>query len=298
MKSLIVAILLGCVALSAHPGNALVADARGNVYFAYWGGTWRLEATGKTARLHSNDLHFLGVDRAGRFANTTLPDVLRITPKGENPALFAFPEYPATFHTDGYLYIAPWSVGRIRLQQIAPDGSARAFVDLPITPRLARTPGRHEGGVLAIASGPNGLLYVTDGASIWTVNSRGVIAPVAEGITVPDCPTDLPLELPRPHIRGLAVDATGDVYAAATGCRAVLKLTSAGVITSVLRAESPWSPTAVEIASGDLYVMEFDNPLAERPAEGRPRIRRVSRDGRVTVPVLVEQYAASGRRAR
>lgn len=285
----ILLIVLCCVPSVAHPGTAFVIDNENNVYFAYWGGTWKLDQKGHLQRIHSNDFHFLAIDMTSRFVNMKLPDILRITPDGSMPALFSFPEYPATFHTDGSLYVAPWSIGRIRLERIKPDGSKSVFVDATIDSRLARKPGRHEGGVLAIASGPDGLLFVSDGASIWTVDARGIVSSMAENIIVPGCPSDLPAELPKPHIRSLAVDTTGDVYAAAIGCRAVLRITAAGQITPVLRSENPWSPAAVALANGDLYVMEFDNTLAEYPTDGRPRIRKLARDGQVTIPLVVEK---------
>ena len=133
------------------------------------------------------------------------------------------------------------------------------------------------------------------GASIWTVNSRGVIASFAENIVVPNCAADLPAELPKPHIRGLAVDAKGDVYGAAIGCRAVVRITSSGQITAVLRAENPWSPSAVAVDRGDLYVMEYDNTLAEYPADGRPRIRKLSSDGKVTTLLVVNKASSTTR---
>jgi hypothetical protein len=169
------------------------------------------------------------------------------------------------------------------------DGIKSLFVDAPIDPRVARRPGRHEGGLLAIASGANGLLYVSDGASIWTVTEAGVIAPLVEAITVPDCPNDLPAELPKPHIRGLALGSDNQVYAAAIGCRCVLRITPSGSISVAIRAEAPWSPCAVSAAKDDVYILEYDNPLAEWPDEGRPRLRRVTRDGRVTTLVTMEK---------
>jgi hypothetical protein len=40
--------VLSCASFaSAHPGSALVIDQQTNVYFAYWGGTWKLDLTGK-----------------------------------------------------------------------------------------------------------------------------------------------------------------------------------------------------------------------------------------------------------
>lgn len=146
-----------------------------------------------------------------------VPGVIKITPNGE-PALFAFPEYPAVFHGDGYLYQIPWSPGRLMLERVVPDGRKSNFVNTAIDPRIARTPGRDEGSLLAITSGPNSFLYISDGASIWKISSQGSVLTVAENITVSDCPGDLPVELPKPHIRSLSVDAAGNIYAAAIGC--------------------------------------------------------------------------------
>src|SRR5262249_59317289 len=94
----ILSIILCSVSLAAHPGTAFVIDNLNNVYFSYWGGTWKLDAKGHLERFHSSDFHFLAIDKAGAFARTRLPDTLRITPDGSTPALFSFPEYPSTFH--------------------------------------------------------------------------------------------------------------------------------------------------------------------------------------------------------
>jgi len=281
LTAIIASLLLCGLELSAHPGNALVTDPQNNIYFAYWGGTFRLSPAGNLDRVHANDFHFLSIDLVGRFADARLPDVVKIVSGSGKPFLFAFPEYPAVFHTDGNLYLAPWSPGRIRLDRLRPDGQKSTFVDMAIEPGLARKPGKHEGGVLTIASGPNNLLYVSDGASIWKVSMQGLISAVAENIAVSNCAQDLPAELPKPHIRSLAMAANGDVYAAAIGCRAVLRIAPSGQITTVLRAENPWSPCAVATAAGNVYIMEYDNPLAERPADGRPRIRKIAANGQV-----------------
>jgi hypothetical protein len=284
-----------CLALSAHPSTGLVVDARSNVYFVYWGGTWKLDARGQLSRVDVSDFHFLAIDRAGRFARTRIPDAQRITSDGSSPALFTFAESPATFHTDGHLYFAVWIPGRIRVDRVTTDGKRGVLIDAPIDPRIARPPGRHEGGLIAIASGAKGL-YVSDGASIWTIDSRGAMTPFALTIAVPNCPADLPAELPKPHIRSLAVDVNGDVFAAAIGCRAVLRIAASGRQTTVLRAESPWSPSGVVISDGALYVMEYDNPLTEYPVDGRPRIRKVARDGAVSTLAVMDKGVQGPRR--
>jgi hypothetical protein len=282
----LVAMLSGGPA-AAHPPSALAADDHGDVFFAYWGGTWELDASGRRSRVHANDFHFLALDQLGRFARTGVPEALRLTPDGSRPGLFSFPEFPATFHTDGYLYLAPWSIGRIRIDRVDPAGHRVVFADVPIDPRIARTPGRHEGGLIAITSGPKGL-YVSDGASIWIIDPRGAVSPLVQNVVVPGCASDLPAELPKPHMRALAVDAQGDVYAAATGCRATVKIAGSGQLALVLRAEPPWTPTGVAVGPGGVYVMEWDNALAEFPADGRPRIRQVGRDGAVRTLVVAD----------
>ena len=87
----------------------------------------------------------------------------------------------------------------------------------------------------------------------------------------------------------MAVDTNGDVYAAAIGCRATVRITASGQVTTVLRAERPWSPSGVAISDGDLYVMEYDNPLTEYPADGRPRIRKRARDGKVSTLAVMDK---------
>jgi len=41
------------------------------------------------------------------------------------------------------------------------------------------------------------------------------------------------------------------------------------------------------VANGEVYVMEYDNPLAEYPLDGRPRLRKLTADGRVTTLAII-----------
>ena len=76
----------------------------------------------------------------------------------------------------------------------------------------------------------------------------------------------------------------GAVYAAANRCRAVLKITPDGKVTTLMRATAPWSPTGVAVADGVIYVEEYEFPEAgRRQYEQRPRVRRLGRDGKVTM---------------
>ena len=84
------------------------------------------------------------------------------------------------------------------------------------------------------------------------------------------------------------MDSEGTVYAAANRCRAVVKITPDGKITTILCAVAPWSPTGVAVAEGVVYVEEYDFPEeGPRQYEQRPRVRRISRDGKVSTLAIV-----------
>lgn len=84
-----------------------------------------------------------------------------------------------------------------------------------------------------------------------------------------------------PYLRGLAVAADGALYAAATGCRAVVKISQSGTVTTILTTDGSWSPTAVAAASGAVYVLEYDHNAPERVWP--PRVRKIDAAGKVTV---------------
>jgi sugar lactone lactonase YvrE len=100
----------------------------------------------------------------------------------------------------------------------------------------------------------------------------------------------VPADIPEPYLRGLAVDGRGTVYAAATGCRCVVKITPGGKVETVLKSERPWSPTGVAIHGADVYVLEYTNANG-KPAEWRPRVRKLGRDGVVTTLATIAHDA-------
>jgi len=68
-----------------------------------------------------------------------------------------------------------------------------------------------------------------------------------------------------------------------------MKLTAKGEASVILKAEKPWTPTGVDVFREEVYVLEYDD---ETPTEGRnwpPRIRKVRRDGSVTLLAIVRR---------
>ena len=78
-----------------------------------------------------------------------------------------------------------------------------------------------------------------------------------------------------------------DAVAAATGCHCVVRLTPGGKVETVLKAERPWSPTGVAVFGEDVYVLEYTNANAGPNSGWLPRVRKMARDGKVTILATV-----------
>ena len=194
---------------------------------------------------------------------------------------------PIVARRDGSLYYAKSNAELIRLTA---DGRST-----PIAPALDS--GKF-GGIKGLAFGPDDTLYVAYPSAILKVASNGTVSTLIQPIAVPDCDPDFPPEMPEsqsPFLRGLAVDTRGTVYAAATGCRAVVKIGRNGRMSIVMRAERPWSPTGIAVSGDEVYVLEYEHPHSARREEWVPRVRKLARDGKVTT--LVSLPTAQGRPA-
>jgi hypothetical protein len=81
------------------------------------------------------------------------------------------------------------------------------------------------------------------------------------------------------------------VYAAATSCHCVIKITPGGKVETVLKAERPWSPTGVATQGRDVYVLEYTNANGPATEGWRPRVRKLGRDGKVTTLATISDEA-------
>ncbi|HUQ31177.1 MAG TPA: hypothetical protein VM095_03610, partial [Pyrinomonadaceae bacterium] len=92
------------------------------------------------------------------------------------------------------------------------------------------------------------------------------------------------------RLLGLAVDQQGNVFAADIDNRRVLKVAPDGRVTTLLRVDSPWSPSGLAYSNNDLFILEFRATPAGTPA---PRVRKLSPDGSVTLIASVGETNAS-----
>lgn len=276
------------VPVFAHPGSGIAVDRLGQVYFLDTGaGLWKIDGRGTLTRLPGPRFHWLTIDVNDRFANTQLPSGSSgdITKTGANPTLLLSSDYPIAIGQDGNLYYPSGRPGSLRIMRMIPSGETSVLANLPAT---ARGPLPHING---IAAGPDGSLYYTDNNAIRRITSQGRISIVATipalvgGPSIPGMSADV-----RPLLRGLAIDARGVVYVAASGCGRVLKITPGGKVTTLVQLQSPWSPTAIALFGSDVFVLEYLHTAVENQESRRewlPRVRKISADGTATVIATV-----------
>jgi hypothetical protein len=79
------------------------------------------------------------------------------------------------------------------------------------------------------------------------------------------------------------------MYVADNGDARVLKITPHGKITTLMQTQSPWSPTAVALFGGDVYVLEFLHTARDVRRDWLPRVRKIRPDGKSMIIMTVDQ---------
>jgi hypothetical protein len=298
-------VLVVASAAIAHPASGIVVDARGQVFFVYSGrGVMKIEPDGKLTCVHaSRGGHWLCLDTEGSFSRSNPTYFERVTPDGVKPAIiYADGGAPIAVCRDGNLYYASGvnngkepHPGGLTVTRNSPDGKLTQF-----TPQLTRKLAEVHDGVTGLAAARDGSLYVGCPGGIFKVAMDGAVTTVAYPLGVNDCdldPADHDWSRHGPFIRGLDVDSDGVIYAPAQSCHRVLKITPDGKISVTLKSERPWSPTAVALHEGDVYVLEYTNANGGPDEEGgwRPRVRKLDRHGKLTTLAEVPADGAKGR---
>jgi len=272
----------------AHPGSGIAVDRLGQVYFMDTGsGLWKIDTQGKLTKLSGTRFHWLAIDAQNRFINSRLPsgatgDILRA---GADPTLLLSSDYPIATGNDGNLYFP--SRDPMRIMRMIPSGGTSVVVTLPAT---ARGPLPHINGITA---GPDGSLYYTENGAIGRITAQGPVSIVSIVARVPrlaGAPSVPGIAAETgPFLQGLAVDASGVMYVAASGDGRVLKITPNGRVSTLLRTQSPWSPTAVALFGSDVYVLEFLHTARDVRTDWLPRVTKLASNGTATVIATVDR---------
>ncbi len=280
IAALILAIVFAAAAL-AHPGSAIGVTADGRVYFVdTGGGVFSIVRKGEVARHDGPAFHWFAIDSASQFRRTAWPSIPggELRAVGVDPTVILSSDVPVAIADGVFHFPERRSDGRVRIVAVAPSGKKSVRALLP----PIRSRGDLAGWVNGLGAGPNGSLYYTEDRAVRIIDARGGVTTLADVGRIPRCAA-IPGIGPEfgPYLRGIAVAADGTAYVAASGCGALLKITPRGAVTPILRAASPWAPTAVALAGDEIFVLEYTHTPSDDRREWLPRVRRISRDGSV-----------------
>lgn len=281
----------------AHPGSGIVVDSEGRIYFTDTGqGIWAIDEQGQVRAHKGSAFHWMTIDHQSRLSATRLRKFVEpstsIERIGTRPTLVLSSDFPLTTGPNEALYYPEYD-GSLRIYKLDPAGERTV---------LATVRGSADGKELkwlnGIAAGPDGSIYFSENAAVRKVTAKGEVSTVARNITVTDCRRlEGVSESLGPMLRGLDIARDGTVYVAASACGALLKITSAGVVTTVLRLEPPWHPTGVALRGEIIYVLEYLHTNGDDRREWTPRVRKLSPDGSNTIIAAIERSGSKQSRA-
>jgi hypothetical protein len=268
--------------LFAHPGSGIVVDRLGQVYFVDTGsGLWKIDTRGVLVKITAPRFHWMTLDANDRFANARLASgpAGEITRIGAAPTLLLASDYPLAIGRDENLYYPSRHRDgtAVDVLRVEPSGQSSILA----TVRLPYLNG--------LAAAPDGSLYFTENSAIRRIDSRGAASTLVQDVALSRCPRIPGNEPNDPLLRGLAVDSAGSVFVAASGCGSLLKVTPSGQISTLLQLEAPWSPTAVALFHGDIYVLEYLHTDVEDRVQWVPRVRRIKADGTSAIIATVNR---------
>lgn len=281
-------LLLSVMNAFAHPGSGIVVSSQGVVYFTDTGrGVWKIDAQGNLSFLPASRFHWMALDESARFGRS--PKSFggwfeRVPLEDGGPVLVICSDFPFTFNRDGNLYYADTRPAAPRIVRRTPEGAESVLAA-----------GAMFQDISGIAAGADGSLYITDAnlpdtSALLKIAPDGTLTTITRNLAEMRGTAEPPPETPFGYCRGVVVDSAGVAYIAATGSRAVLRVSPQGAVSSILKTESPWSPTGMAVHHGEVYVLEWREPPAaqseDRPA-WVPRVRKIGRDGKVTTLATV-----------
>ncbi len=271
----------------AHPGAGIAVDRAGQIYFLDTGsGLWKIDTRGGFSHLSRTLFHWLAIDEENRFAQTQFPSgaLSEIVKVGSHPTVLLSSDYPIAIGGDGNLYYPSGRAGDLRILKMTPSGDTSVVAKLPDL--VTGKPLPHLGGIVA---GPEGSLFYSDDTSVRKISRQGEVSTVAV-VRASLTRAAIPAMNEHPYLRGLAVSERSVVYVADTGDARVLKITRDGkIITTILRTQSPWSPTAVALSGNEVYVLEFLHTASDVRREWLPRVRKIAANGRASVVATIDK---------
>jgi len=300
----VAAIVSLCVLLSnsvsAHPAWGIVVDRNDQIYFSDIETIWKIDAQGKLsvfrAGVSGRHTHELAIDDAGNLYGEDVAyesstqrwkvALWKMTPAGAFSYVMAPTYYPPNGTSiwkdhDGNTYLAAQSNNAAHetlLLKRTPKGSVTTLIG------SRKAVGAYRQVVLSslggMAFGTDGTVYFTDNSNIRKITPDGKATMLAHDLALDNPSASTMPESTVTRLFGIAVDAQGTAFVADYGNRRILKVTSGGAVSTIARAEQPWSPTGVALKDGILYILEFG---FTPPGTYTPRVRKLPPDGKIVV---------------
>lgn len=266
----------------AHPGASIRVTQDGRVFFVdTGGGIFVVGRDGRLGRHEGPGYHWFAMDETSRLAKTSWPVIAgaEIVSVGRDPTLVLSSDFAVAVGRDGALYYPEAEAGtHWRIIRVSPSGSRSVHARLLADKR----PDGSMSSVNGFAAGADGSIYFTFDRSVNRIGPGGRVNTIVRNVSVPNCESIPGVETQvGPYLRGLDVASNGTVFVASAGCGALLMVSTKGVVTPVLRTASPYSPTAVAVAKGEIYVLEYLHTDSDNRKEWLPRVRKITRSGKV-----------------
>jgi sugar lactone lactonase YvrE len=294
--------------VAAHPAWGIVVDHNNQIYFSDIETIWKIDAQGKLtvfrAGLSGRHTHEINIDESDNLYgvdNSYEPATQRstvalwkMTPAGAFSYVVAPTSDPPKAMTSWKDHAGnSYYVGES-------DNSGREIFVLKRTPdgTVTTLAGNRKAGdeyrqvtlysVGGMAFGTDGALYFTDNSNVRKVTMDGEMTLLAGNVAVENRADSPMSDSALTRLFGIAVDAQGAAFVADYGNRQILKIAPGGAVSTVARAERPWSPTGVAFKDGNLYILEFG---FTPPSTYIPRVRKLSSDGSITLLATVGENA-------
>jgi len=290
------------IKVPAHPGWGIAVDRSGQVYFTDLKTVWKIDAQGKLSPFRisgESHTHELNIDDNGNVygaensydpaAKRFFGGIWKMTPAGELSYVVPLTDDLAEGTSiwrdrEGNMYHVAGDLDReLLVLKRSPSGAVTVLAGNPKAVRQYRQGVPYGAGGMAF--GPDGSLYFVHGAAVGKLSGSGVVTDLAADIQIEASPANRTAPRSPTRLFGLAVDESGNAFAADYGNRRVLKIAPNGVPTTVIKADAPWVPTGVAARGGSIYVLE--NEETPRHDQARTRVRRISPDGSVAVLAMV-----------
>lgn len=271
----VVLLLLLPSTAAAHPGVGIVRTKSGLVYFTDLAQVWRIAADGTKSvavpRVHTHELwldpdeNLLGEhlwyegDATKKWGHR----VWKLAPDGTLTDVVKARE---GFRTE-FSFVRD-AAGTCYFSEV--ERRDRLFRKRPGEPARLLASGFSD--LRWMTAAPDGTVYVVDLRDVVRVAPNGGVRRLATNLSRKRW-----LHEERHLVMGIWLDGGENVYVAAAGERAVKKISPTGAVSIVATSSFPWSPTGGLVTpEGDLFVLEYS-------ATNAVRVRRIARNGKVTV---------------